>query len=605
MLVVLSLELQAAPVVTSISPTSGAQAGGTAVTITGSGFLSATSVQFGHSSVVPTVIDDTTITVVTPVNVNGAVDVRVTDGVNTSPIVRGDIFTYTGNWAYEFTTTAAGTARLASVPLSVSTTATLGATLGIGPGDIAVTPDGRYAVIPTTSNLVDIVDLVTQTIVASIATPGITNPQQVAISPDGLFAYIGSNDTAKVGIIDLTTFTLSPTILSSVALAQVIALSTDGKTLYVAAKGVSQPVYAVNIAAQTATPIAVGGNGPTSMAVNPAGTKLYVTNSIVTSVTIFDIATSTSQTVSIPDTPIFIAVNSTDTQALVATTSANLYTIDLTLPTPTATPFPIGGIAPQGAVSLAYTPDTQIAAFIPRSPSTTPGEIIFSGPIIVPITPTGTAYQASTITPDQAPVAVFTATTSTVTTDASFDSSASISPVGTIASYLWDFGDATTSTDPNPTHTYATAGVYTVTLTVTNSAGTSTTQFFTGKTLSNNGNSFATVSQTITAGTPPPPPPPPSIARPASFKGKLKTKHHKLLLSSEWKRVNGAVAYNIYENGILIKQVKGHHFLKRLHPGSVLREHRKAYKKWLHKRYTVRAVSAENVLSAPTKIRIK
>ncbi len=40
--------------------------------------------------------------------------------------------------------------------------------------------------------------------------------------------------------------------------------------------------------------------------------------------------------------------------------------------------------------------------------------------------------------------------------------------------YLWDFGDGTFSSESDPTHTYATAGVYTVTLTVTNDCGTST-----------------------------------------------------------------------------------------------------------------------------------
>ncbi|PQJ77889.1 collagen-binding domain-containing protein [Polaribacter porphyrae] len=41
--------------------------------------------------------------------------------------------------------------------------------------------------------------------------------------------------------------------------------------------------------------------------------------------------------------------------------------------------------------------------------------------------------------------------------------------------YLWDFGDGTTSTDMNPTKTYATDGTYTVTLTATNIYGSSTT----------------------------------------------------------------------------------------------------------------------------------
>ena len=38
--------------------------------------------------------------------------------------------------------------------------------------------------------------------------------------------------------------------------------------------------------------------------------------------------------------------------------------------------------------------------------------------------------------------------------------------------YLWDFGDGTTSTDADPLHTYDDAGTYDVGLTVTNGYGT-------------------------------------------------------------------------------------------------------------------------------------
>lgn len=40
--------------------------------------------------------------------------------------------------------------------------------------------------------------------------------------------------------------------------------------------------------------------------------------------------------------------------------------------------------------------------------------------------------------------------------------------------YLWDFGDAATSTDVHPTHVYATPGTYTVSLTVTAPGGNDT-----------------------------------------------------------------------------------------------------------------------------------
>ncbi len=48
-----------------------------------------------------------------------------------------------------------------------------------------------------------------------------------------------------------------------------------------------------------------------------------------------------------------------------------------------------------------------------------------------------------------------------------FDGSGSSDPDGTIASYAWDFGDGNTGMGERPTHTYAVAGSYTVTLTVT------------------------------------------------------------------------------------------------------------------------------------------
>ena len=54
---------------------------------------------------------------------------------------------------------------------------------------------------------------------------------------------------------------------------------------------------------------------------------------------------------------------------------------------------------------------------------------------------------------------------------APFDVAFTSTSTGTIAAYAWSFGDGTTSTLANPGHTYAVAGNYTVTLTVTGAAG--------------------------------------------------------------------------------------------------------------------------------------
>ena len=70
-----------------------------------------------------------------------------------------------------------------------------------------------------------------------------------------------------------------------------------------------------------------------------------------------------------------------------------------------------------------------------------------------------------------APTASFTAAaTDGVTPSVTFTDTSTQLPT----SWLWDFGDGTTSTEQNPVHVYATAGAFTVELTVTNSVGTST-----------------------------------------------------------------------------------------------------------------------------------
>jgi Zn-dependent metalloprotease len=68
------------------------------------------------------------------------------------------------------------------------------------------------------------------------------------------------------------------------------------------------------------------------------------------------------------------------------------------------------------------------------------------------------------------PVANFTFTTNCLTANFT-DTSTDPNGAGDIVSWLWDFGDGNTSTQQNPSHTYAAEGTYTVSLTVTDSGG--------------------------------------------------------------------------------------------------------------------------------------
>jgi hypothetical protein len=91
--------LAPAPTVSSIAPTSGPAAGGTAVTITGTGFSTtsgATTVAFGATAATGVSCATTTSCAATsPAHAAGTVDVKVTVGAQTSATSAADQFTYT------------------------------------------------------------------------------------------------------------------------------------------------------------------------------------------------------------------------------------------------------------------------------------------------------------------------------------------------------------------------------------------------------------------------------------------------------------------------------------------------------------------------------
>ncbi|MDM7830682.1 PKD domain-containing protein, partial [Cellulomonas edaphi] len=83
---------------------------------------------------------------------------------------------------------------------------------------------------------------------------------------------------------------------------------------------------------------------------------------------------------------------------------------------------------------------------------------------------TGTATTNVTVKePNKAPTARVTSSTDNLSV--TVDGSTSVDPDGTIASYAWTFGDGSTATGATAKHTYASAGTYPITLTVTDDEG--------------------------------------------------------------------------------------------------------------------------------------
>jgi len=97
-----------APVITSISPTSGPTGGGTTVVITGTNLSGATAVSFGATSASYTVNSATQITATSPAGSAGTVDVRVTTVGGTSATSAADFFTYVASPAVTSISPTAG-----------------------------------------------------------------------------------------------------------------------------------------------------------------------------------------------------------------------------------------------------------------------------------------------------------------------------------------------------------------------------------------------------------------------------------------------------------------------------------------------------------------
>lgn len=110
---------------------------------------------------------------------------------------------------------------------------------------------------------------------------------------------------------------------------------------------------------------------------------------------------------------------------------------------------------------------------------------------------------------NRAPVAVATADPTTLLRDlgsdpqaVDFDASGSSDPDGDALSYLWNFGDGTTSTEATPSHGYALPGTYPVTLTVTDPEGARATDTVTVTVLNRAPTAVITGPSSGTVGTP-------------------------------------------------------------------------------------------------------
>lgn len=428
--------------------------------------------------------------------------------------------------------------------------------IGGPPRDIAVTPDGRFAYVMT-STIAPTGATATSTIIPFARGPGgrlepngaaigplPDSSRGIIVNPQGTRVYYGRPGNAiLVRNIDAdgtlgaeSAFSLAPVEPLFTPYAQFLAMTPDGRNLYAAqfegrtglivwqstidpSTGLGTPKSPASVgfpaAEGTVAPDTVG-----RMAVTPSGGHLYVTAETVgVGIGRWAIDPATGTLVGgTPEAPpsdgyaeASVAVSVTGA-ALWAPSAGGFVSAPervrrfaigaggaLAPLAPPAVNYVVAGAArdliasPDGASLYLAQPGTVGEWSVGVGGTLTHRANSPAGP------DPALANQGIALAPSQAPNASFTALAGPAGRASLFDGRASVDPDGTVARYDWNFGDGTSAPNGGPivSHAYATPGTRAVTLTVTDADGTSTAQLWTGTRMLRNGSPAAQETRDI------------------------------------------------------------------------------------------------------------
>ncbi|MFI1963269.1 beta strand repeat-containing protein [Streptomyces pathocidini] len=261
-----------APVITSLSPSSGPTSGGNTVTITGTGFTSATAVSFGGTPATFIVNSATQITATAPAHAAGAVNVTVTGPggtsnavpytyvgaptitsvvPNTGPLAGGNTVTITGTGFTGATAVTFGPNPATSFTIVSPTQITATAPAGTGTVNVTVTGPGgtsnavpyTYVGAPTITSVVPNTGPLTGGNTVTITGTGFTGATAVTFGPNPATSFTVVSPTQITAVVPAGTGTVNVTV------------TTPG--------GTSNAVPYTYVAAPTITSISPA-SGPTS-----------------------------------------------------------------------------------------------------------------------------------------------------------------------------------------------------------------------------------------------------------------------------------------------------------------------------------------------------
>ena len=494
------------PTVTSVSPSSGSTAGGTAVTITGTNFVAGAAVTFGTAAATSVVVvNSTTITAITPAGSGGAVTVTVTVSGQSGSLASG--YTYLVAPTVSSVSPNSGLAAGGTAVTITGTNFAAGATVKFGPTAAtnvvvvssttitATTPAGSAgaATVTVTANgqsgsLASAFTYVVPPTVTSVSPSSGSTAGGTAVTiagtnfVAGASVTFGSTAATNVTVVNSTTITATTPAGSVGAVTITVTVSGQSGSL---ASGYTYIVAPTVSSVAPNSGLAAGGTAVTITGTNfAAGATVKFGSTAATNVVVVSSTTITATT------------PAGSAGAVTVTVTANGQSGSLTSGFTYVVPPTVSSVAPSsgstaGGTAVTITGTNFVAgATVTFGSTAATNVVVVSGTSITATTPAGSsgavtvtvtvsgqsgslpsgytyvvAPTVSSVTPGSGPVAGGTAVTITGT---NFAAGATVTIGGTSATNV-AVVNGTTITATTPTHA---AGAVAVAVTVNSQTGT-------------------------------------------------------------------------------------------------------------------------------------
>lgn len=502
------------PIITEISPKIGLAAGGNNVIINGSGFSGSTQVDFGtRSATTFTILNDNKITATVPAGVPGTVNVKITSSGVSAPSPN-DFYTYSAiGWKGIISSEDTD-----QVAIFNTATNTFNDLIPLPNTSLAsvITPDGAYIYTANSNSPgFSVIDAATNAIITTVPTSVGVGAFDIVINPSGTKIYISNISSGYVTVVDTITNSVITDIFVQPNIGP-LSITPDGSTLFVSCFS-SGEVVPINTATNTVGASIATGVYPGKISITPNNQKAFIPVFFNDAILVMNVATQTiTNSISLPagagpygssllpNGKTLYVVNFNQNTVSVIDVASETLTTTIALPILTMNSIPQRGFPVSNAGSspfwAAATPDSKTVYLISETNNSVIPIDTLTNTVGNPFDGVTGSFEDLVISPDPAPVASFIVSEqSSAGLPTSFDASSSISPIGSIVLYDWSFGDGTTATTTSPfiNHVYAIPGNYIVTLSVTNSAGTSTKKVFSSGFMSNNGGPTAIITHSI------------------------------------------------------------------------------------------------------------